>query len=786
MTDDPASDSPILQALQALARPAPAAKGRKSRTPAQPESRPGPPPQPAFQAQGQLPLTALAVQVAGYGELPQVVDDTQARALHAISQPAPFGLRAATLHDVRVRDSGEIDAAALALRWHGDALPALQAQVARALGLRALELRAHKLLVYGPGQFFKPHQDTEKHSGMVGTLVLVWPSAHIGGALRVHHGGQQELFASQHLRAQALRWCAFYADCRHEVLPVEEGWRVVLTFDLVLPADAGLPAAPVDAALLAALRARCFPQGEPSARPWVLLLDHEYSQRGLRWELLKGDDRRHVQALRAAAQELGLHMHLALAEIHESWTTDGSGSGGYRRRYDGEDEGYDDGDGAEPQELIDEDMVLDYWIDAQGQPVQRAELPVDPGDVECLTDTGEDYLVAEEYEGYMGNYGETLDYWYRRAALVLHTQQAHEASRFTTEFDAALADAVALARTGDGAALMRRLQPVWRTLLEKARRLDAPAQAARIHWAAYATLACAVPDADKARQLCEPFDWTGWQPDDAPALACLARRWGADWLQALLQDWRQADAASWVFSRQGAAARAPWPQPLPAFIQACAAAGLDEALLDVLLQSCLRQCQSRDVLLQRSTPQRRQLNLPGRLQQVAELAQAMQCRPRPEAQVRALLQQVRAAPMLYPLTSLRPLAQALEPLAASLAEAGQLLADVRAALQDALAQPMPSDADHGSHAVQWACCCADCQPAIAWAESPTAEPLILALAEMRRSHVQDKLNASTAQFGFETVRQGRPYRLVIRKVQDLPALRRQQRQRWQDDLLALG
>ena len=59
MTDDPASDSPILQALQALARPAPAAKGRKSRTPAQPESRPGPPPQPAFQAQGQLPLTAL-------------------------------------------------------------------------------------------------------------------------------------------------------------------------------------------------------------------------------------------------------------------------------------------------------------------------------------------------------------------------------------------------------------------------------------------------------------------------------------------------------------------------------------------------------------------------------------------------------------------------------------------------------------------------------------------------------------------------------------------------------
>lgn len=27
------------------------------------------------------------------------------------------------------------------------------------------------------GQFFKPHQDTEKHPGMIATLVLVWPSA---------------------------------------------------------------------------------------------------------------------------------------------------------------------------------------------------------------------------------------------------------------------------------------------------------------------------------------------------------------------------------------------------------------------------------------------------------------------------------------------------------------------------------------------------------------------------------------------------------------------------------
>ena len=32
---------------------------------------------------------------------------------------------------------------------------------------------------------------------------------------------------------------------------------------------------------------------------------------------------------------------------------------------------------------------------------------------------------ASEYEGYMGNYGNTMDRWYRRAALVVWPQAAH-------------------------------------------------------------------------------------------------------------------------------------------------------------------------------------------------------------------------------------------------------------------------------------------------------------------------------------------------------------------------
>ncbi|MBS0466596.1 MAG: hypothetical protein JSS31_06660 [Proteobacteria bacterium] len=98
--------SPILQALLAL----PAAASD------QPSKARGRKPATAFHAQGQLPLTALAVQVADMGDLPLPLSDAQAQALHALTQPAPFGLREQTLHDRSVRDTGELDAEALTLR----------------------------------------------------------------------------------------------------------------------------------------------------------------------------------------------------------------------------------------------------------------------------------------------------------------------------------------------------------------------------------------------------------------------------------------------------------------------------------------------------------------------------------------------------------------------------------------------------------------------------------------------------------------------------------------------
>ena len=465
-----------------------------------------------------------------------------------------------------MRDTGEIAPAALALHWAEGALQGLLADVALALGLDEVQAHLHNLLIYGPGQFFKPHQDTEKHPGMVATLVLVWPSAHIGGALRVVHGADEGRLQSHHLQVDSLRWCAFYADCQHEVLPVQEGWRVVLSFDLVVPARMRQGEAAAAPALVRALREQCFPEGEPSTQPWVFLLDHEYTEHGLRWQLLKGLDRARVAALRSAAQELGLVMHLALAEIHESWTA-------------------------------------------------------------------------------------TLRY--------------------------------------------------------------------RGRW---------------------------YQSEERP----------------------------------------PWPRQLPVFVQACEAAGLPAVLLDQLLAQCLALRIARDREQATQTPTERNSAWRWRAQHTAELAQALAHASDRAKRWARLAGHVHMHAGLYPLLRLRQLLQAFPPQAADLPDLQGLRAAVLQALAQALHTPQPPADDHRLQGLEWTCRCKDCQAVIAWAEAPDGYSLTLPMAEARRSHVQEMLRQTGTPLSCDTVKQGSPYKLVIKKPAGLHAQRSAQRRQWQEDWEALG
>lgn len=73
--------------------------------------------------------------------------------------------------------------------------------------------------------------NSEKSDDMIGTLVVMLPSNSTGGELVVEHRGQSERYQGS---ASSLVFVAFYGDTRHEVLPVERGYRVALTYNLGL------------------------------------------------------------------------------------------------------------------------------------------------------------------------------------------------------------------------------------------------------------------------------------------------------------------------------------------------------------------------------------------------------------------------------------------------------------------------------------------------------------------------------------------------------------------------
>jgi hypothetical protein len=391
----------------------------------------------AFAAQRTAPASDLRLEVKGFGPLRFPISPAAAKRLCGVARPARYGLGEKTLLDRRVRDAWEIPRGGLKLdsrRWNQTLLPMLRALGAD-LGLPAgcrFHAELHDLLVYGPGQFFRSHQDSEKRDDMVGTLVVTMPSRFQGGALAIMHKGKQ----SVHRRSgPSLSFVAFYADCRHEVRPVTSGYRIVLTYNLMLegePAAAHPPAATKAAATIAARLREHFetprppPAWEKDARPraapdrLVYLLDHEYTEHSLGWHRLKGDDAVRVAVLRSATGLAGCETALALAEIQETWSCAEDyweAPRSWRRRSWEEDEEDEWENESEPAgddghtlvELQDWSITLKRWVPPGAKEAQPVLTHIHDDEVCSSTPTSELEPYASEHEGYMGNYGNTMD-----------------------------------------------------------------------------------------------------------------------------------------------------------------------------------------------------------------------------------------------------------------------------------------------------------------------------------------------------------------------------------------
>jgi hypothetical protein len=193
-----------------------------------------------WMCQGSQPLADQVVRVGVASEPPFVQHFPQRgssdlSAFLAACLPASFGRGKEAVTDESYRKALALEVNRVAVDWHpaGDILQIIE----RLLTPTMPPLRAvlGKVNVYGPGNFFKSHVDTPRDVHMVGTLVVCLPSTHTGGELRLKHEEKEVLvnLSDASDTAAVLRWCAFFSDVEHEVLPVYSGFRVTLTYDLV-------------------------------------------------------------------------------------------------------------------------------------------------------------------------------------------------------------------------------------------------------------------------------------------------------------------------------------------------------------------------------------------------------------------------------------------------------------------------------------------------------------------------------------------------------------------------
>ncbi|TMW64705.1 hypothetical protein Poli38472_011585 [Pythium oligandrum] len=150
----------------------------------------------------------------------------------AACKPAPFRRGQEEVLDPTYRDAVQMDASQFTTSLRVAELPILsEIQSYLAPDTQDIRARLYKLNVYGPGGFFKAHRDTPRGTQMFGSLVVCLPTAFEGGEFVMKNDdGVEQRFAWCDNPEQVVQWCAFYSDCKHEVLPVTYGQRLTLTY----------------------------------------------------------------------------------------------------------------------------------------------------------------------------------------------------------------------------------------------------------------------------------------------------------------------------------------------------------------------------------------------------------------------------------------------------------------------------------------------------------------------------------------------------------------------------
>jgi len=390
-----------------------------------------------FVVSASLPAVLPGLEVQGIGPIGTPVSAADARRLIAQAEQAPYGRGEQTIVDTEVRRVWQIEPANFSLEndeWNGH-LAAMVEAVRKEFGIsQKVKAELYKLLIYEQGSFFAPHRDTEKSKNMFATLAVCLPSRHEGGALVVQHDGRTRRIEFGGKNSQfKTQFAAFYADCQHEIEPVTAGYRICLIYNLAT-AGKRQPAAPENSAAVvkaAELMRALFADPTGPVNKIAIPLQHQYTEAGLDPAQLKGADRGRADVLVRAAEKLDFACYFALLTHWQSGSPDYSTMDydPYRRRDsygwsddDEEDDSDEDDDSSdetvEMEEVFDEALSLDHWLDPAGRTQDFGEIHLDEREILTL-DSREGWARTQEIQEATGNAGASMERWYRQGVVVV-------------------------------------------------------------------------------------------------------------------------------------------------------------------------------------------------------------------------------------------------------------------------------------------------------------------------------------------------------------------------------
>ncbi len=408
-----------------------------------------------------------------------------------------------------------------------------------------------------------------------------------------------------------------------------------------------------------------------------------------------------------------------------------------------------------------------------------------------------------EYEGYMGNYGNTMDRWYHRGAVVVWPRRRAFVLRARTDPAAALAELITEHQRGAEAVdtVGRRsaeLLPSWPETVSRTRDQHLMPLTLRV--------AVLAGDQSTAGALLDPFEIHELSPAMGPALVTLVHLHGERWLADRLTAWSRPPNVWRSLGDAGASDPVlDWLSSLPELCQALtgteAAADTDPAIAsdehrqtaDLVARHLLAAGWALlgpavDSVTRQQKPSSRDAALTLLGPPVAGILRSTVVADHPDLRA-GIVERVCADGLLAPLgislvrAAGKEMSSPEDLVASGVATiARQCVTWLRLSLE----HPQRADGDWSIAIPPNWHACDDCETLGAFLTDASAEARQWPLAKPGRQHIHQVLDNGELPVRHETTRQGRPYTLVLTKTDHLWEREAEARRRAQLDLDAVA